>query len=312
MRIVWEQLALPVRSLLGGADVLLSPSNLAVLGSPVPQLLMFQNLVPFSPEVIRRRRDVGRFRFGLLRHAGILSAKVAEQVVFISGAQRDAILPWLDIPPARTALVYLGRDLAFSPAAKADSPELLQRLGLRPPYLLCVSQFYHYKNLVELVRGFALALPRLGPDVQLVFAGALHEPAYVAEVRAAIAQEGLGERVRILGHLPYESLPPLCAAAALFLFPSTCESFPNILIEGLASGIPVLSSNRCSMPELAQAGAVYFNPDSPEEIGCAIADLWNDPAAQERLRAAGVAQAARYSWGATADRLLELMEQAVA
>ncbi len=291
-------------------DVVFSPSNLAVLGSPVPQLLMFQNLVPFSPQIIQRRRDAGRIRFGLLRQAGILSAKVAQEVVFISAAQREIILPWLDIPASRTSLVYLGRDLAFSPGAKRDSPELLKRLGLRAPYLLCVSQFYHYKNLVELVHGFALARPRLPPGIQLVFAGALHEPAYVAKVQTAIEEEGIGEQVRILGHVPYEDLPSLCAAAALFLFPSTCESFPNTLIEGLASGVPVLSSNRCSMPELAQGGATYFNPDSPADIERAIVALWNDLPAHEALRSAGVAQAAHYAWSTTAERLLGLMAQA--
>ncbi len=309
-RLAWEQIAVPVQAALGGADVLLSPTNLAVLGSPVPQVLMFQNLVPFSPDVIRRRKDAGKIRFPVLRRAGILSARRAASLVFISKAQQAAILPWLSSPIGRIELVYLGRDPAFSPAAKARAPELLRRLGLGERYVLSVSQFYHYKNLVELVRGFALAAPRLPAAVALAIAGAGHERAYVEGVRQAAKESGLADRVRFLGQVDYTDLPPLYAAASLFVFPSTCESFPNILIEGLASGVPTLSSRLCSMPELAGDAAVYFDPFSPEDIASKLVETWEDEGLRGALAQRGVAQVTRYDWQATAGQLLRILEAA--
>ncbi len=310
-RVVSEQLTLPVRAALRGADVLFSPANLAVWGSPVPQLLMFQNLSPFTPHAVQSRSTRGKARLLALRSLGVVSAKLADRVVFISHAQREVILPWLGIAAERSSTVHLGRDSAFSPAAKAQAPALLRELGLPERYLLCVSQFYRHKNLVELVRGFALAVPSLPDDVQLVLAGAPHDPWYFGEVQRVIKEKGLEQRVRLLGHLPYEHLPPLYAGAALLLFPSSCESFPNVLIEGLSSGVPVLSSSLCSMPELAQDGALYFDAFSPPDIADKIVRIWRDPTEQARLRRAGVHASARFSWRETASELLQLLEATV-
>ncbi len=310
MRLFWEQVALPVQALIGNADVIFSPANVAVLGAPVPQVLMFQNLVPFAPEVIRRRRESAKFRFFVLRAFGILSSRLARRVVFIANAQREAILPWLGVAASKTATVYLGHDPAFSPRAIAAAPGLLRRLGLTQPYLLSVSQVYHYKNLVELVRAFARATTRLPSDVKLALAGAEHERRYAALVRRTIRDAGLGDRVKVLGHVPYHDLPPLYAAASQFVFPSTCESFPNILIEALASGVPVLSSRCCSMPELAGDAAVYFDPFDPEEMGRQIVTVWEDAALARSLSEKGIARAERYSWDRTAVKILELLETA--
>ncbi len=307
-RLVWEQLALPIRTALGRADVLFSPSNLAVAGAPCPQVLMFQNLVPFSPEVIRRRRDLGKVRFPILRALGVGSARLVRALVFISRAQRDVILPQLGVPSERAALVYLGRDLAFSPAAREAAPALRARLGLPPRYLLSVSHVYHYKNFVELVRGFARA--RLPEDVVLAIAGSEHERTYAEDVRRAVREERLEGRVRLLGPVPYAELPALYAGSSQFLFPSTCESFPNILVEGLASGAPTLASNLGPMPELAGEGARYFDPFSPDEIGRRIRELFDDESAGRALSEAGVRQAARYSWNRTARELLGVLEGA--
>lgn len=303
-----EQLALPLRAALARADVLLSPFNLAVLLAPVPQVLMFQNVAPYTPEVVKSYRS--RRRLMILRELGVLSAKRANRVVFVAKSQQATILPWLKIPEARTSVIYTGWDRAFTPAAKADAGPLLQRLGVGPRYLLSVSQFYRYKNLVELVRGFALALRDLPADMQLVLAGAEPEPDYSAEVRAAIVESGVEGRVKILGQVPYEQLPSLYAAASLFLFTSICESFPNILLEALAAGVPVLSSDRCSMPEIAGDAAVYFDPHSPEQIARRIVEVWSHPTEQERLRAAGVAQAQKYSWNRTGEELLRVLSAA--
>jgi glycosyltransferase involved in cell wall biosynthesis len=162
---------------------------------------------------------------------------------------------------------------------------------------------------VELVRGFAAALPHLPQDLLLVFAGSEPEPDYSAEVRAAVHDTRVQDRVRFLGHVPYEDLPPLYAAASLFLFPSTCESFPNILLEALATGVPVLSSNRCSMPEIAGDSALYFDPDDPADIARLIVETWADAATRDRLGRAGVERAKRFSWNATAQGLLRIMSE---
>jgi len=125
-----------------------------------------------------------------------------------------------------------------------------------------------------------------------------------------IRREALEERVRLLGQIPYDELPPLYAAASMFLFPSTCENFPNILVEAMASGVPTLASRLGSMPEIAGEGADYFDPFNADDIADRIGRCWNDDAARTSLTVRGIRQSQQYSWDDTARALLSILEGA--
>lgn len=310
-RAAWEQLHLPALAL-RKTDLLFSPAGLATFVSPVPQVLMVQNMAPFDSDVLSRCTPPVRRRMHILRELGILSARCSSRVVFISDFARTQLTPLFDIPESRTERLHLGRDHAFSPQAISGAPAMLARLGIARPYLLSVGQFYPYKNLVELVIGFSRARASLPAEMMLVLAGAEVEETVSHAVRAAIAREGLQEHVKLLGQIRYEDLPPLYAAASLFIFPSTCENFPNILVEGLASGVPVLCSRLGPMPEVAGPGADYFDPFDPDDISSAIIRTHHDPKRQAALRISGKKMAARYSWDVTARGLLTVFSAAVA
>jgi glycosyltransferase involved in cell wall biosynthesis len=310
-RLFREQLDLPIRALLTSADLILSPANLAVFASPRPQVLIFQNVAPFDKDVIQRSAISRRGRFELLRKLGIVSARLAKRVIFISDFARDFILPQLGIDAVKVRRIYMGRDLRFNPEARAGSDAIATRLGIRSPYVLSVSQFYFYKNFVELVIGFARARRAIPEKVELVIAGEEYDKDYADLVRRTAVREGVADCVRMVGQVPYTDLPALYAGAELFVFPSACENFPNILIEGMASGIPTISSNRASMPELAGDGACYFDPFEPDEIAAQIVRLWHDSHAREDLRRRGLARCERYTWGQTARETLRLFEELV-
>lgn len=310
-RLVWEQLELPLRSLVGRADVIFSPGGIAILAEPRHQVLLYQNMAPFEPRVVARVPDHERRRFFLLRELGALSGRLARRLVFISRYAQRSILPVIGGRALDSRCIYLGRDTSFRPEAgegpAADA--LLARLGLSSRYLLSVSQFYFYKNLVELVEGFARARSELPDDVQLVLAGAQHDEAYTAAVRDAVRRLGLEERVRLVGSVPYAELPALYARALAFVFPSTVENFPNILIEGLGSGAPTFASKLGPMPEIAGDSADYFDPYDVEDIRRMLVRAANDRSLRERLRARGVERVQRYEWTDTARGLLEVFQE---
>jgi len=311
-RLVWEQLELPVRSLLDRADVLFSPGGLAVLASPKPQVLMYQNMAPFEPRVMARVPAHERRRFFLLRELGALSGRIARRIVFISRYAQRSILPRIGGRALDSDCIYLGRDPAFRPEAVLDpvARVAFDQLRLPPRYLLSVSQFYFYKNFVELVDGFARALPSLPPDVCLVIAGAEHQQDYAAAVRERIERHALRDRVRLLGAVPYQQLPMIYARAMAFLFPSTVENFPNILVEGLGSGAPTVASKLGPMPEIAGDGAAYFDPYDTGDIARAIERATNDESLRETLSARGIERVKRYSWDSTARQLLRVFGEA--
>lgn len=308
-RLIWEQLELPTRAVITSTDLVFSPANIAVLGCPKPQVLMFQNAAPFDQDVVQRTNPLRRRRFQLLRGLGLVSARVARRIIFISDFQRDLILPRLHVDPSKAARIYLGRDPRFAPEAEQGADTLARKVGISRPYLLSVSQFYGYKNFVELVIGFARACQTLQSSVQLVIAGDEHEKEYAELVRRTIHRERVVDRVKLLGHVPYQDLPALYAGAELFVFPSSCESFPNILIESMASGSPTIASNRASMTELAGDAAAYFDPFEPDELAAQIVRLWHDQAARRAFRQKGLQRCRRYSWAETARELLKLFEE---
>lgn len=304
-RLVWEQLEIPAQSFRERVDLVFSPGGLAVFAAPVPQVLMYQNMAPFEPRVVSRAPAAEQRRFFLLRELGVLSGRIARRLVFISRYAQRSILPLIGGRAFDSRCVYLGRDGSFSPAA-ASAPlpfEVPER------YLLSVSQFYFYKNYVELVEGFARA--ELPSDVALLLAGAEHEADYAAEVRRAVRRHGLEARVRFLGGVDYQVLPALYARALGFFFPSTVENFPNILVEGMSSGAPTFASKLGPMPEIAGEGAAYFDPYEPGDIARAMRAAVGDGELRARLRGAALERVKRYSWGATARGLLEVFAEAV-
>lgn len=290
-RPLWEQLSLPFRR----CDVLLSPANVAIFGAAVPQVLMFQNAAPFDREVLRRAGAGRRVRLEALRALGIASAHRVRRIVFLSEQARALTLPHLHVPAGRTSVVHLGRDTAFEPGEP----------GARA---LCVSQLYFYKNIVELIAAFGLADLPAGAGLDI--AGAMPEPAYAREVRAEIARRGLDGRVRLLGEVPHAQLAALYARARLFLFPSTCESFPNILLEALSCGAPSIVSRLGPMREIAGDAAEYVDPFDRAEMAARISALWQDGPRRAELRRLAIVRSARFSWSDTADGILRALEEA--
>ena len=105
-----------------------------------------------------------------------------------------------------------------------------------------------------------------------------------------------GEFVRYSGEVPYGELPSRYAQADLCLFASSCENMPNILLEGMASGLPIACSKRGPMPEVLGDAGVYFDPESPGDIARALRDLIDSPELRDRSARASSERAQVYSW----------------
>jgi glycosyltransferase involved in cell wall biosynthesis len=155
------------------------------------------------------------------------------------------------------------------------------------PYVLCVASHTARKNLRALVPA-AEALAREG--VELRVAGG-HRPQFAAE-------RGLGA-LRLLGHVDDAALPALYAGASAFVLPSVYEGFGLPVLEAMACGTPVVTTNVTALPETTGGAARLVDPD-PEALRGALVAVLGDPAEQARLRAAGLARAAEFTWERTA------------
>jgi glycosyltransferase involved in cell wall biosynthesis len=193
------------------------------------------------------------------------------------------------------------------PIGTEDPAGVLERLRIEKPYLLFVGTLEPRKNLVRLIRAYrrmALRLPH-----SLVLAGPLGWRS--DGIRRELAARGHG-RIVTTGRVSEADLDALYRGADAFVYPSMYEGFGLPVLDAMARGVPVVTSNNSSLPELVGNAAVQVPPGSTASIATALEGLLNDPEERSRLSAAGLEKAREYSWERTARATLNVYEEAAA
>jgi glycosyltransferase involved in cell wall biosynthesis len=273
---LWEQGVLPVLAARAKARVLFSPASLAPLAWPRNVSLMHDAAVLRHPELY------GRAYIAWERRLLPAIARRALRVITVSEHSRHEIVDLLDADPARVVVVSPGVDERFAP--DADAERAREALGLARPYVLTVAASGLRKNL----RALGPTARRLRAEgLELVIAGGS---------RKHLSPDALLEGARNVGYVPEAHLPGLYAGAAAFVLPSLHEGFGLPCIEAMASGTPVVASNRGALPETCGDAALLVDPDDHDAIADAVLAAASDESVAGRLRAAGTARAAGFSW----------------
>jgi glycosyltransferase involved in cell wall biosynthesis len=231
------------------------------------------------------------------------AARTADVLVAPSEFERAQIVEHLGVSPDRVRAIPLAPAPTFRPVT-APEPAVLRRLGVKPPYCLFVGVAQPRKNLPRLLQAFA----RVRTEAALVLAGpvprgydrVLDEPA-----------TALGARLVRLGYVANGDVAHLMAGAACLAYPSLYESFGIPVVEAMACGCPVVTSDRGALPETCGSAAALCDPESVESIAAALDHVLNDSKEAGRLRAAGLARAACFSYRQTAARTLALYRELV-
>jgi glycosyltransferase involved in cell wall biosynthesis len=176
---------------------------------------------------------------------------------------------------------------------------MLPRYGINRPYILHVGNMEPRKNVVRLVKAYGALLKRRRQlDLQLLLCGGQNWGC--KELNRMLHEPGLQGCVILAGMVPNCDLPLLYRGAAGFAMPSLYEGFGLPVLEAMASGIPVMSSNRSSLPEVAGDAALYFDPESVEDMSLAMERLVTDAALRQQLVARGNERVKQFSWEACA------------
>jgi glycosyltransferase involved in cell wall biosynthesis len=289
---VWERgLAVGPR----GGDLVHAPTLLAPPRGDRPLVVTVHDAVPWThPETLTPR--------GVRWHRRMAErvAATADAVVVPTAAVADDLGRFLSLP---SRVVVTGAGVGAALSEPADAAARRERLGVRPGgYLLTVATLEPRKGLDVLLAALAERPDGLPPLVVVGQAG------WGGVQPDAMARElGLPDgQVRALGRVPDADLAALLHGAAALVMPSRAEGFGLPVLEAMAAGVPVLSSDVPALQEVG-GGATVVTPvgDAPA-LAAALRDLLGDPARQEELRAAGRRRAADFSWVEVAARLWEL------
>lgn len=294
---------------LAGVDLFHAPFNILPRGLTVPTVTTIHDIMWLnSPELcgsgLRWQVERAFFGHGIARALASSSA-----ITTVSHASRDAIAAWSPDAAMRTHVTVSGVSADFHPVAA--NPERLGQLGIPAGkrFVLVVGQYAPYKNHEGAVRAFALAFGSR-PDIVLVLVQRMGRGAD-ALLRLA-AQLGIGARVHLLRSIARNDLVLLYSSATVLLHPSFCEGFGNPLVEAMACGCPVITSNISAMPEVTGDAAIHVDPHDPEAIAHALAQIVDDDMAQSRLHDLGLARAAEFSWERFAEQTLAVYRQVLA
>ena len=234
----------------------------------------------------------------------------AHHILTVSEATRRDVIRLLNVPPEKVTTIHLAADPAFRPLPRPMVLETLNRYGLRPGYLLFVGTLEPRKNLPGLFTAYRRLLDRGVTDAPLVIVGGrgwLYE-----EVFTSMEDLRLTDRVRFLDTVPNADLPSLYNGASLFALPSFYEGFGLTALEAMACGVPVVVSNRGSLPEMVGEAGVQVDPDDPEGIAEGMATVLCDPGLRQQLERLGKARATAFSWDRTARGTLEVYRRVLA
>jgi glycosyltransferase involved in cell wall biosynthesis len=237
----------------------------------------------------------------------------ASRVIAVSQTTRHDLIRLYGVREEVVAVVPHGVDhRVFRPAPPESIEQTMRRFGVDGPYLLSLGGLEPRKNLPSLIRAFARMPP--DPDPTLVIAGArtAWNPQGWDSLRSALAElpEGIRRRVILTGYLSEQEKVALLSGALALCYPSTYEGFGLPVLEAMACGTPVITSNVSALPEVAGDAALLVDPDDVGAIASAMDRIVGDPTLREDLRKAGLARAGEFDWLTTARRTAEVLHLA--
>ncbi len=303
---LWTHLRLATELRQHPPDILFVPAHVLPLYCPVPAIVTVHDLGYLHYPEAHRPFDRWYLDWTTRRHS-----RLARHIIADSLATKQDLVDFYGARPDRITVVYLGRDEAL---ASITNPQIIAKTkthyNIRGDYLLYLGTLHPRKNLDRLIEAFHMATDSLqNQELKLVIAG--KRGWLYTEIFERVQRLGLQERVIFPGYIDDAAKPALLSGALAYVFPSLYEGFGLPVLEAMACGVPVLTSNCSSLPEVAGPAALLVDPHNIAEIAAGLIQLITNADLRHRLIEQGYQQIQKFSWQQAARQVLEILEQAV-
>jgi glycosyltransferase involved in cell wall biosynthesis len=257
------------------------------------------DMIFFKYPELHLRAKVFYFRFFIW-----LTTYLADKVICISKSTERDYLDFFRVKPNLTTVIELGVDQAYSPNIdRSEISALLEKYGIDGEYILFIGTIEPRKNITNLILAFAKLVKNESP-LRLVIVG--KKGWHYESVFSLVSELRLVDKVIFTGFVEESEKPALLVGARMFVYPSFYEGFGIPVLEALACGVPTITSNLSSMPEVAGDAAILVDPSNVEDIHAALAKLYCDEALSAVLRERALIQSSKFSWNVMAEKTVEV------
>ena len=279
--------------------------NSQLLFSPIPEAPLYNNC-----RFIVTAFDLIPLRFPKIfsplalyhKHYTPEVFKQSQHIICISESTANDITKFYKIPSSKITPILLAYDSNhFRPVVENDKPR-----SPNPPYFLYIGRHDPYKNISRVISAFADLQPQR--EYQLWLSGP-SDKRYTPALKKQVQELGIANQVKFLDYVPYDNLPKIISGAIALVFPSLWEGFGLPVLEAMACGTPVITSNLSSLPEVAGDAAILIDPYKVEEITDAMQAIANETGLRSHLSQLGLQRATKFSWEKTGQATVEVLKR---
>lgn len=294
-RLIYENLFISHLISQYSCDMYLTFSHSIPLFLSIPSIVGVSDVAPFSPVAFSKSSLTNKLRLVLLRYTIKHAAFSCTIVIALSNYCKD-ILVSHGVDPSKIVIIHNGVNQNCTKLIKSNSINLRFSDKADNRYILSVSHFYSYKDFECLIDAYTMLPALIRSDYKLIIVGRPNDLDYFNKIVKLIDLRNLNDHITLITDCNAESLDTIYSQASLFVFTSLVENCPNILLEALSYGLPIICSEALPMKEFAGNSVKYYEQSNSIQLSKHMVFLLSSPTESNKLRLLALTKSKDYSW----------------